>query len=76
MFVLDSSSSTSLVQQIVNGFRQSIEDGSLRAGSKLPSIRQFAQTHDVSVYTAVDAYEARPGDKETTPSPPPWAGNR
>ena len=57
MFVLDSSSGTSLVQQIVNGFRQSIEDGSLRAGSKLPSIRQFAQTHDVSVYTAVDAYD-------------------
>lgn len=57
MFVLDSSSGTPLVLQIVNGFREAIEEGALRPGAKLPSIRQFAQAHDVSVYTAVDAYD-------------------
>ena len=34
-----------------------VEDGSLRAGAKLPSIRQFAHAHGVSVYTVVDAYD-------------------
>lgn len=57
MFVLDSSSSVSLVQQIVEGFRKLVEEGTLRPGAKLPSIRQFAHAHDVSVYTAVDAYD-------------------
>jgi DNA-binding transcriptional MocR family regulator len=34
-----------------------IEEGQLRAGTKLPSIRQFAASHEVSVYTVVDAYD-------------------
>jgi DNA-binding transcriptional MocR family regulator len=57
MFVLDPKSSTPLVTQIVGGFRLMVEDGSLRAGAKAPSIRQFAQAHGVSVYTVVDAYD-------------------
>lgn len=57
MFVLDSSSSVSLVQQIVDGFSRLVEEGALRPGSKLPSIRQFAHAHGVSVYTVVDAYD-------------------
>jgi DNA-binding transcriptional MocR family regulator len=57
MFVLDPKSSTPLVTQIVGGFRQMVDDGSLRAGAKAPSIRQFAQAHGVSVYTVVDAYD-------------------
>ncbi len=57
MFTLDPQSATPLVLQIVAGFRGAIEDGSLRAGSKAPSIRQFAHAHNVSVFTVVDAYD-------------------
>jgi DNA-binding transcriptional MocR family regulator len=57
MFVLDPQSSVALVTQIVGGFRQMVDDGALRPGAKLPSIRQFAHAHGVSVYTVVDAYD-------------------
>jgi DNA-binding transcriptional MocR family regulator len=57
MFSLNLQSTVPLVVQIVEGFRQLIEDGSLRAGSKAPSIRQFAHAHAVSVFTVVDAYD-------------------
>jgi len=43
--------------QIVAGFRAAIDGGSLRPGSKAPSIRQFAHAHNVSVFTVVDAYD-------------------
>ncbi|HSI58299.1 MAG TPA: PLP-dependent aminotransferase family protein [Ideonella sp.] len=46
-----------LVTQIVDGLRALIDERALRAGSKLPSIRQFAQTHRVSVFTVVEAYD-------------------
>lgn len=57
MFALDSQSSQPLVLQIVEGFRRVIDDGSLRPGSKAPSIRQFAHAHEISVFTVVDAYD-------------------
>src|SRR5215213_2657898 len=57
MFTLAPHSATPLVTQIVDGFRRMVEDGQLRAGTKLPSIRQFAHSHEVSVYTVVDAYD-------------------
>ena len=57
MFSLNLQNSVPLVVQIVEGFRQLIDDGSLRAGSKAPSIRQFAHAHAVSVFTVVDAYD-------------------
>ncbi len=57
MFSLNPQSSTPLVVQIVEGFRLAIEDGSLRPGTKAPSIRQFAHAHAVSVFTVVDAYD-------------------
>jgi len=57
MFVLDPKSHTPLVTQIVAGFRLMVDDGSLRAGAKAPSIRQFAHANGVSVYTVVDAYD-------------------
>ena len=34
-----------------------VDNGSLRAGAKLPSIRQFAHANGVSAYTVVDAYD-------------------
>ena len=57
MFALNPQSAIALVTQIVAGFRQMVDDGSLRAGAKLPSIRQFAHANGVSVYTVVDAYD-------------------
>lgn len=57
MFTLQPQSATPLVTQIVDGLRRMIVDGGLRAGAKIPSIRQFAKTHAVSVFTVVDAYD-------------------
>ncbi|MCX7255150.1 MAG: PLP-dependent aminotransferase family protein [Polaromonas sp.] len=57
MFSLNPQSSVPLVSQIVREFRQMVDDGVLRSGAKLPSIRQFAHAHGVSVYTVVDAYD-------------------
>ncbi|WP_210545611.1 PLP-dependent aminotransferase family protein [Rhodoferax sp. PAMC 29310] len=57
MFSLNPQSSVPLVTQIVKGFRQMVDAGEFRAGAKLPSIRQFAHSHEVSVYTVVDAYD-------------------
>jgi DNA-binding transcriptional MocR family regulator len=57
MFTLNPNSSTPLVGQIVDGFRRMIADQSLKAGAKLPSIRAFAASHGVSVFTVVEAYD-------------------
>jgi DNA-binding transcriptional MocR family regulator len=46
-----------LVDQIVVGIRRQIDDRHLRPGSKLPSIRTFAETFNVSRFTAVEAYD-------------------
>lgn len=46
-----------LVDQIVDGIRQRIEERELRPGSRLPSIRAFASTHEVSRFTVVEAYD-------------------
>lgn len=48
---------TPLIQQIVEGVRALIERGELTPGTKLPSIRAFAASHGVSVFTAVEAYD-------------------
>jgi DNA-binding transcriptional MocR family regulator len=58
MLRLDPASPTPLVQQIVQGLQQLIVvERRLDPGAKLPSIRQFAQTHGVSVFTVVEAYD-------------------
>src|ERR1700741_5155423 len=54
MFTLQPDSPTPLVTQIVDGLRRLIADGSLLTGAKIPSIRQFAKTHRVSVFTVVE----------------------
>src|ERR1700676_4790275 len=43
--------------QIVAGIKRQIDDRHLRPGSKLPSIRNFAETHGVSRFTVVEAYD-------------------
>jgi DNA-binding transcriptional MocR family regulator len=57
MFTLQPQSATPLVTQIVDGLRKLIDEGALRAGTKVPSIRQFAHAHEVSVFTVVEAYD-------------------
>jgi DNA-binding transcriptional MocR family regulator len=57
MFTLSPDSPTSLVAQIVGGFRRLIAEGALKPGAKLPSIRAFAASHGISVFTVVEAYD-------------------
>ena len=57
MVTLQPDSPIPLVNQIVEGLRALIADQSLKADAKLPSIRAFAASHGVSVFTVVEAYD-------------------
>ena len=46
-----------LCDQIVGGIKRQIDDRHLRPGTKLPSIRNFAETYSVSRFTVVEAYD-------------------
>lgn len=46
-----------LVDQIVAGIKRQIDNRHLRPGTKLPSIRGFAATYNVSRFTVVEAYD-------------------
>ena len=46
-----------LADQIVAGIKRQIDDRHLRPGTKLPSIRNFAQSYSVSRFTVVEAYD-------------------
>jgi DNA-binding transcriptional MocR family regulator len=46
-----------LVEQVVSGLAQLIEEGALRSGARLPSVRQFAAVHGIGASTVVEAYE-------------------
>ncbi|TCS36608.1 DNA-binding transcriptional MocR family regulator [Paucimonas lemoignei] len=46
-----------LVEQIVQALASRIDDRLLRSGTRLPSIRQFADQHGVSRFTVVEAYD-------------------
>jgi DNA-binding transcriptional MocR family regulator len=57
MFTLNPTSPIPLVTQIVDGLRRLIAEQALKPGAKLPSIRSFAASHGVSVFTVVEAYD-------------------
>ncbi|MDR7304868.1 PLP-dependent aminotransferase family protein [Rhodoferax saidenbachensis] len=57
MLTLSPDISTPLVSQIVDGLRGLIAGQVLKPGTKLPSIRAFAVSHNVSVFTVVEAYD-------------------
>mgnify|MGYP000847488895 FL=1 len=57
MLTLSPEISTPLVSQIVDGLRGLIAGQVLKPGSKLPAIRAFAASHNVSVFTVVEAYD-------------------
>jgi len=46
-----------LVDQIVDALRQRIDDRLLRPGAQVPPIRRFAESHGVSRFTVVEAYD-------------------
>ncbi len=50
-------SGQSLADQIVAGIKRQIDDRNLLPGAKLPSIRTFAESHRVSRFTVVEAYD-------------------
>jgi DNA-binding transcriptional MocR family regulator len=51
------SATGTLVEQIAQWFARRIEQGVFRAGSRLPSIREFASESSVSRFTVVEAYD-------------------
>jgi DNA-binding transcriptional MocR family regulator len=55
--VLSRQAGASLVEQIVRSVAARIDDKLLRTGSRMPSIRQFADSHGVSRFTVVEAYD-------------------
>ncbi|GIZ52087.1 aminotransferase-like domain-containing protein [Noviherbaspirillum aridicola] len=55
--VLSRESGASLVEQIVRSIESRIDDKLLRSGARMPSIREFAESHQVSRFTVVEAYD-------------------
>src|SRR5579872_2691633 len=55
--VLSRTGGESLVEQIVRTVQSRIDDKLLRSGARMPSIRQFAESHAVSRFTVVEAYD-------------------
>ncbi|MGD9945778.1 MAG: PLP-dependent aminotransferase family protein [Burkholderiaceae bacterium] len=54
---LSPKSDRTLVEQIVNWYAARIDERVLRAGTRMPSVRQFAAEHSVSRFTVVEAYD-------------------
>lgn len=54
---LDGNSRIGLVQQVADHLSNDIKEGKHRPGERVPSVRQFAKLHGVSVSTTVEAYE-------------------
>src|SRR5215472_12797269 len=46
-----------LTDQIVAGIKRQVEERHLRPGTKLPSIRKFAEIYNVSRFTVAEAYD-------------------
>jgi DNA-binding transcriptional MocR family regulator len=67
MLSLDFNAQTPLVLQIVEGMKSLIAERKLRPGTKIPSIRQFAEAHGVSVSTVVEAYDRLVADGHLVP---------
>ena len=53
---LDRRAAPTLVDQIVTSISRAIEQKTLKAGAALPSIRQLAQSHQLSAFTVSEAY--------------------
>ncbi|WP_045227216.1 PLP-dependent aminotransferase family protein [Methyloterricola oryzae] len=54
---IDPADSRPLIEQIVTGIKQRVDERALRPGTRLPSIRDFAEQHRVSKFTVVQAFD-------------------
>ncbi len=54
---LDSNDSLPLIDQIANAVKKMVDDRAIRAGTRMPSIRNFAHDHGISRFTVVQAYD-------------------
>jgi DNA-binding transcriptional MocR family regulator len=54
---IDPRDSRPLIEQIVAGIKQRVDERALRPGTRLPSIRRFADDHGVSKFTVVQAFD-------------------
>lgn len=54
---LSSGLKVSLVEQITEGISRLIDQGTLRPGTRMTSIRMFARQHQVSTHTVTEAFE-------------------
>lgn len=57
LLTLNPHDSVPLVEQIVIGIKHLVDERVLRAGTRLPSIRNFAVQHNISRFTVVDGYD-------------------
>ena len=57
MISLNSNDSLPLVEQITQTVKKLIDDRAMRTGTRMPSIRNFAEDHKVSRFTVVQAYD-------------------
>lgn len=57
VLAIDRSKRGSLVDQIVGAIAQMVNQRVLRAGTKMPSVRQFAKCNGVSTFTVVESYD-------------------
>jgi DNA-binding transcriptional MocR family regulator len=55
--IVSQNSDQRLTDQIVAGIKRQIDERHLRPGTRLPSIRNFAETYNVSRFTAAEAYD-------------------
>lgn len=57
LLAIDRNRRGGLVEQIVGAISAMVNERRLAAGTKMPSLRQFAKCNGVSTYTVVEAYE-------------------
>ncbi|MBR1481722.1 MAG: PLP-dependent aminotransferase family protein [Ruminococcus sp.] len=55
--ITDKNAATPMYRQIYTSIRQAIENGNLKQGDKLPSIRRLCQTLNISKTTVIAAYD-------------------
>lgn len=61
--MFDSNSNKAIYLQIADAIADEILDGKLRAGDRLPSVREFAASHEVNVNTVMRSYEYLSGQE-------------
>jgi DNA-binding transcriptional MocR family regulator len=54
---LDPQASRPLIEQVVAGIKQRVDERALRPGARLPSLRRFAEDHGISKFTVVQAFD-------------------